>query len=249
MGLILWIGGVLGALLPSRWWPWIDEYVPATRAALASSVLTVIAGGMGGIVGFVGFAQRQASAVNDLVLNSPRTATAGDELSTQVLQGVSTLSVLAFFLTPAGILAAYCTVSGVARALSATLADGSGDLALTAVDHLARRLGGGLTARHARRTREALEGTAVPDQILRGAHLGIDADLVVVCARRKPDWDRGTIVHSGEHWYRVGAIEERTIRGYLRTLYPLSEVRDHAVFRRQVEYEIPARYSGRTDEA
>jgi len=237
--------GVLAALLPARWWPWLDQYVPATRLALASSILTVIAGGMTGIAGFVAFAQRQASAINDAVLNSPAAAAAGDDLSTLTLQGVSALSVLAFFLTPTGIAAAYFTLSGLTRALSATIADGSGDPILTAIDAVARRFGHGVTTTRRRRSRETLEGAVVPDQVFRGAHLGIDADLVIVCARRKGGWDQGTIVHSGEMWYRVGAIEERTMRGFLRTLYPLREVKDHGVFRRQVEYDIPARFTER----
>ena len=238
-------GGVLAAMLPARWWPWLDQYVPATRMALLSSVVTVIAAGMAGIAGFVGFAQRQASAIDDAVLNSPAAAAAGDDLSTFALQGVSALSVAAFFLTPAGIIAAYFTLSGIGRALSATLAEGSGDPLLTALDAAARRLSRAVATRHRGRSRETLEGPAVADQVFRGAHLGIDADFVIVCARRKADWDQGTIVHSGDQWYRVGTIEERTIRGLLRTLYPLREVKDHGVFRRQVEYEIPARFTGR----
>jgi len=229
-------------VLPARWWPSLDQYVDATRSALASSVLTVFAGGMGGIAGFVTFAQRQAAAINDAVLASPGAASAGDELSTLTLQGMSTLSVVAFFLTPTGLITAYLTLSGLARSVSAAIAEGYGDPVLTAIDAAAHRLGRRSSATRRRRSREALEGPAVPDQIARGAQLGIDADLVIVCARRKTGWDRGTIVHSREQWYRVGAIEERTIRGVLRTLYPLNEVKDHAVFRRQVEYEIPARF-------
>jgi hypothetical protein len=206
-----------------------------------------MAGGICGIGGFVSFAQRQAGAVNDLVMNSPRTAAASDELTTQVLQGISALSVAAFFLTPTGIVTAYFTLSGLMRSVSATFGEGSGDPLLTALDGVARRLGGGVAAHHARISRVTREGAAVPDQILRGAHLGLDADLVIVCARRKRDWDQGTIVHSGDQWYRVGTIEERTIRGYLRTLYPLSKVKDHGVFRRRVEYDIPARYLDRPD--
>jgi len=236
------IGGVLAALAPARFWSSLDRHVPATGSAAASGILTTIAGGVLGIGGFLEFAQRQASAVNDLVLSSPRTASAGDELSTLVLQGVSALSVVSFMLTPMGIAAAYLTLSGIARAVSATFGDGLGDPLLTAIDSGVRAVYSGVSARHRRRDRERQEGSATADRIVRGVHIGVQAELVVVSSRVKPDWDRGTIVQSGESWFRVGQIEERTIDGYLRTLYPLNAVRDHEAVRRMVRYEIPARY-------
>ena len=67
-----------------------------------------------------------------------------------------------------------------------------------------------------------------------------DADLVIVCARRKPEWDTGTAVDTGTRWFRVTSIEERTIAGRLRTLYGLKEHKDLEVFRRCVRYELPA---------
>jgi hypothetical protein len=64
-------------------------------------------------------------------------------------------------------------------------------------------------------------------------------DLVIVASRVKPGWDKGTVVLSGDKTYRVGSIEERTIAGRLRTLYPLTEHKDFEVFRRTVRYELP----------
>jgi hypothetical protein len=234
-------------MLPARWWSALDRVVPATRAALASSVVTVIGGGISGVAGFVAYAQHHAGAVNDAILTSPG-AVDGD-VTTLTLQAASAVSAFGFFVTPQGIAAIYLTLSGVARVFAVLFGEGSGDLVLTGIDHLSQRLGVGMATRHRRRSRETREGPEVPDQILRGAHAGLDADLVIVSARPKTDWDQGTIVHAADRWYRVGAVEERTIRGYLRTLYPLREIKDHAVFRRQVEYEIPARYvQGRGDE-
>ena len=242
MRLLAAIVGPFAAILPARLWPDLDLFVPATRCALLSSVLTLLAGGILAIGGFVQYAQRQAGLINDHVLSSPQAARMGDDLTTVVLQGASVMSVFTFLLTPTGIAASYLTLSGVMRAVTATVAEGFGDPLLTVVDRIGLTLFRGTSARRARRARESQEGPNVPDQILRGAHLGLAADLVIVAARRKHDWDRGTIVRSGERWYRVGAIEERTIHGRLRSLYPLTEVHDHAAIRRLVDYEIPAKY-------
>jgi hypothetical protein len=242
MNLFIAACGLVGALMPARWWPWIDEYFPATRSALSSSVSTIVVGGILWIGGFIDFAQGQTSGINEIVLSSPRAAAAGDGLNSVVLQGVSSLSVFAFLLTPPGIVALYLTLSGLGRSLSAAFGEGFGDPILTAADNaigaLYRRLG----AYSVRFVRELHEGPKVPDRIVRGVHIGIEADLVIVSARPKAYWDQGTIVRSGERWYRVGAIEERTMQGYLRTLYPLNELHDHGAIRRLVDYDIPERY-------
>ena len=105
-----------------------------------------------------------------------------------------------------------------------------------------RRIGSDL----ARTRRETLEGPAVADRLVRGPHIGVaGAELVIVSARRKPLWDVGTVVDTGDHWFRVSAIEERTIGGWLRTLYGLTEHRDSGAIRRAVRYEMPPHVEGR----
>ena len=64
-------------------------------------------------------------------------------------------------------------------------------------------------------------------------------DLVIVASRVKPGWNKGTVVMSATKAYRVGTVEERTIAGRLRTLYPLTEHKDLEVFRRTVHYDLP----------
>src|SRR5689334_13837604 len=119
-------------MLPSRWWPSMDRHLPVTRAALSSSVLTAVGGGIAAVAGFVAYAQRHAGAVNDAILKSPG-AVSGD-LSTLTLQTVSAAAAFGFFITPQGIAATYFTVSGTARAVMALFSEGSGDSLLTAVD-------------------------------------------------------------------------------------------------------------------
>jgi hypothetical protein len=234
------IGGVLCAMLPARLWPWLDRYVPASGSAGAAGVLTVVVGGVVALLGFIDYAQDLASAINDLALTTPGVAEGSDKFSTLTLQGVTGASSFGFFLTPRGILAIYLVLTGLVRALSAIFGEPSGDPLLTWADRAVQNIHARVTAARDDRARLSLEGPDVPDRVVRGEQLRLAADLVIVAARRKPGWDQGTIVHSGDRWFRLGPVEERTIDGRLRTLYPLSELRDQGVIRRLVEYEMPA---------
>ena len=227
------------AIAPVRWWPWLDRYAPVSRLAVPSALLTIIAGGTLGIVGFISFSQRQASAINDAILTGPSGAGA---IGTFELQSLAAISPLAFLLTPSGVAAVYFVLSGLVRALAGAFAEPVGDPLLTAVDGAIVRAYRGAERMRMSRARERDEGPEVPDRILRGVHLGLGADLVIVSSRRKPDWDQGTIVRSGKRWFRVGVVEERVLAGRLRTLYPPSVLRDHAAIRRQVTYAIPEKY-------
>lgn len=129
---------------------------------------------------------------------------------------------------------------GLVRTVAAGLDDPHGDLLLTVVDGVLLRSVRRGQARWTRTSREGLEGPPVPDRVVPGAQVGLPAaQLVVVASRRKPDWDAGTVVITAGSVYRVGAIVERTIRGRLRTLYPLTEHKDFEAFRRTVHYELP----------
>jgi hypothetical protein len=240
MNLLLAIGGLLGAMLPARCWPSIDRYFPATASALAASMLTIVAGGILGIGGSIDFGQQQARVVHKAVRPSPRAAKARNDRNAPALQGAAALSIFGFLVTPQGIFAAYVTLSGLGRALSAQFGEGFGDPILTGADHGIVALHHRLGLEHTRFVRLIHEGPNAPDLIVRGVHVcRDDADLVIVSARVKRGWDRGTIVRSGDQWYRVGVIEERIIQGCLRTLYPLNELHDHGAIRRLVDYPIP----------
>lgn len=55
----------------------------------------------------------------------------------------------------------------------------------------------------------------------------------------QPGWDSGAFVITRDKWYRLGGPVERQTPGGLRTLYPLTELRDHEALRRGVPYELP----------
>ena len=255
---LAWIAGVAAASLPKRWWPILDPSVPVTDSASIASILTVLLAGVIGVPGFIEHTAQQVSLNNRAVLAEAQKAAAKPEADETLSQrdwgrmfvGVSSLSLFTFiFLTPAGWASTYLGISGTWRAIAAAVDDPFGDPILTGVDTLLVR-GARRAHSHAeRRQRETLEGPDVPDRVVRGSHLGIaGAELVIVSARRKPSWDAGTVVDTGEGWYRVASIQERTIGGWLRTLYALSRHEDHEVFRRCVRYTMPSYLERRTGE-
>jgi hypothetical protein len=239
--------GVLAAMLPARWWPWLDVYVRASGGALAAAVVTILAAGAIGIPGFLNYLAYVADAHNsaawELAKQNPG---AVDDNPGGILRGAPTaMTALALpmflFTTPLGLLTLYLSVSGLLRVAAALVDDAFGDPILTGIDKLVVGTHRRRRARAARVHRESLEGPEMPDRIISAAQLDIpNADFVIVASRRKPDWDKGTIVQTEDGTsYRVGEIQERTLAGRLRTLYPLTEHTDLEVFRRVVRYELP----------
>ncbi len=47
-------------------------------------------------------------------------------------------------------------------------------------------------------------------------------------------------VMTSDKWYRLGTPVERQMPGGLRTLYPLTELRDNEALRKGVRYELAA---------
>jgi hypothetical protein len=164
--------------------------------------------------------------------------------------GASGLSVFTFiFLTPAGWVSTYLGISGTWRAIAAAVDDPFGDPILTGFDALLLRGRRRARAHVNRRRREALEGPEVPDRVVRGSRLGMpEAELAIISTRRKPSWDTGTVVDTGEQWYRVTSIEERTVGRWQRTVYALARHQDHEVFRRCVRYDLPSYLKEQTDD-
>ncbi len=239
---LLRAGGIVAAAAPSRWWPALDEHLPVTSSAAVSGILTFSAGAMLGISGFLDYGTRLAEQNVAVFLKMAARPEAEGVLTSSTLSGMNGLAFFTFlFFTPTGWATMYLGGTGALRAIASGLSDGIGDPVLTAIDsvtlHTVQR-----TRRRARRSRrETLEGPEIPDRVVSGTSLGLPAaELVIISSRVKDGWDRGTVVMSGEKCYRVGTIEERTIGGRLRTLYPLTEHRDLEVFRRSVYYEIPA---------
>ena len=229
------VAGVGAAVLPRRWWDTLDVYVPASDSALVSGILTFMVGASLGIVSFVSHATGWAAETNRLVLGSPDLALSGAGSISMLLAFFTFL-----FFTPWGWITLYLTFSGFIRAGAAAFSESFGDPHLTGLDALAFGTTRRARAPRPRARREALERPEVPDRIVPGSKVGMrGVDLVIVASRVKPGWNKGTVVMSATKAYRVGTVEERTIAGRLRTLYPLTEHKDLEVFRRTVHYDLP----------
>jgi hypothetical protein len=182
--------GILAAMLPARWWAWLDFYVPVTTSASIAGLATLLLGAAIGIPGFLSYAEHAASAANatawEAAKQNPDIANVG-----ALLRGGPTafgaLSLLLFlFTTPAGWLTMYLGGSGLLRSVAPVFANGIGDPLLTAVDAVAVRARRRTIDAVARQHRESLEGPEMPDRIMGAAQLGLaDADFVIVASRQK----------------------------------------------------------------
>ncbi len=238
--------GIIAAMLPARWWRWLDRYVPASDCAHISGILTLLAAAFIGLFGFLAYARQLSSDNLDagwtVAQQNPQH---DDKIGIFLRSGPMAFTAFALplflFTTPLGLLSFYMAVSGVLRSIAPLFDDAAfGDPLLTGIDKLATGGARRSRARAEQMQRQKLAGPALPDRIMSASQLGIDhADFVIVSSRPKPDWSTGTVVLTAEGAYRVGAIEDRMIAGRLRTLYALTEHKDLEAFRRVVHYELP----------
>ena len=237
---------VVAGVLPRRLWPRLNERIPMWRAATASGLFTLFVAFAIGIPGYFRYVQGNSSRTVALLLQStgwmalgPGEQAPAGSGETNLLAGIVSPFTYAL-LTPIGLFTMYLAVTGFLRAVSAHVDDPRGDPVLTLVDRLVTRLRRMASARRDIRAREELEGPDLPDRLVPGTAAGFpDADFVVVASRRKPGWDPGVFVITPDVWYRIGRPTEMMLRGGLRTLYPLTEIRDLEVVRRSVEYVLP----------
>ena len=102
----------------------------------------------------------------------------------------------------------------------------------------------------ARRTRaigacraRAARGAVEPDRRYDGEWAGLTGvDLVIVAARRKPGWTKGTFVITGDGWFTLGEPFDRPTPNGLRTIYPLTLQRHAGRVAKSVSLRIAATY-------
>ena len=238
---------VLAGALPRRYWSTIDGWIPVTRWASVSGIATIAAGAVIGIPAYFRYQEASSSlAVRSLLKAAgwPVKDVAAPVISEAAAQVTWLSGYLGPFtfvlLTPAGLLMTYLAATGLARTAAWYVEAAHGDPILTLVDSFVSKRRRTAAARRAKESREALEGPEVPDRLITGRAAGIpEAELVVVSSRQKAGWERGVFVITPETWYRVGVPIERQLHAGLRTLYPLTEIRDLEVRRKSVEYELP----------
>ncbi|HYE86473.1 MAG TPA: hypothetical protein VEA16_08975 [Vicinamibacterales bacterium] len=233
------------ALLPKRYWQSWD--LPVPNVATASAFVTLFTGFALGIAGYFAFLERLRNPrgvsvmdVADMQLTGKLPATVDVSI---VPIGLAIAAPFAFALfTPLGLLATYLVLSSFARLVSAYVGEPFGDPILTGIDSAARRAFSAQRQRSARVAREQLEGANTPDLRYDGDWAGLpDVTYVIVAARRKPGWTRGTwVITENDGWFTLDEPFDRQTPNGLRTIYPLRlQTTTTGVLRKGVSYELP----------
>lgn len=216
------IGAIFVGLLPKRVWD--DWDLPVANMAFTSALLTIFAGAALGITGYFAYLESMLARV---------------EFMPPPMMIYGYLSYL--FATPRGLFSIYLALSGFIRTVSWWIDEPTGDPVLTAVDSLMVRSQSARRDRQARAAREKLEGMDEPDRLYDGMWAGVpDATYVVVAARRKPDWTKGTWIITDDGWFTLGEPFDRPMPHGIRTIYPLTlQTTTLDVLRKAVNYQLP----------
>jgi hypothetical protein len=231
------------AALPRRYWQSIDLPVPNVTAA--SSLLTIFIGFAVGIVGYFGFLDAMLGVKGTSILEIGQAQVAGTVAETEEVSAapmaLAALAPITFALfTPLGWLATYLVLSGIARSGASYTGEPFGDPILTGIDTLARRLFTTRRQRSVRVERARLEKTDEPDRRYDGEWAGLaDVDFVIVAARRKAGWTKGTWVITEDGWFVLGEPFDRPMPNGLRTVYPLRAQTTLEPVRKSVQYQLP----------
>jgi hypothetical protein len=231
------------ALLPKRYWQAID--LPVPNVAPISALLTLVIGFGVGFRGYFVYLQRLVNVNETSMLEVGRLQVAG-RLPENAATATAPFAIyitapLAYALfTPIGLFATYLLLTSVVRLVAVFIDEAHGDPVLTGLDALARRTFTSYRTRSGRAARETLEGAEEPDRRYPGEWAGLDGvDCVIVSARRKPDWTKGTFVITNDGWFTLGEPFDRPTPNGLRTIYPLTLQTTADVVRRSVTYALP----------
>ena len=209
------------AALPKRYWDSFD--LPVANVAAASAMATLFAGAALGITGYFAHMRDVLAA---------REFTAPPFMFAVFLGYV--------FFSPRGLFSLYLVVSGLLRAAASYTGEPFGDPILTGVDALGRGVFTSQQERSARVARARLEKIDEPDRRYDGEWAGLTGvDFVIVSARRKPGWTRGTWVITDDGWFVLGEPFDRPMPNGLRTVYPLAAQNTLEAVRKSVNYELP----------
>lgn len=231
-------------LLPRRVW---DNWnLPVANVAFGSALLTFLAGFAIGIPGYFAYLDRLYTGEQGLsILEISKRQVSGELPETAAVSALPAaagmLLPISFALfSPLGLFATYLVVTGLFRVATWYIGEPHGDPMLTGIDALAKRLTQSRRQRTTRVARERLEGMDEPDRRYDGEWAGLTGvDFVVVSARRKLDWTRGTVVITDDGWFTLGEPFDRPMPQGLRTVYPLTLQTTPDVLRKGVAYQLP----------
>ena len=242
-GLVDLVIAIPVAALPKRYWQSFD--LPVANVAPFSSFLTIIAGFVIGIPGYFAYLARLQGVAAASILEVSKLQVAGKLPETEAVSavpaGLYAVSTISFALaSPLGLFCTYLVISGLVRVASAYIGESHGDPILTGADALARRLFTTQRERAVRGERAKLERSDEPDRRYSGEWAGLSkVDFVIVAARRKPGWTKGTWVITDDGWFVLGEPFDRPMPNGLRTIYPLSEQNTLEPVRKSVQYALP----------
>jgi hypothetical protein len=145
------------------------------------------------------------------------------------------------FLTPRGLFSLYLTITGLLRAVACYVDEPFGDPILTGIDSVISGTRTSHRVKSERAARARLERADEPDRLHEGEWAGVpNATYVVVAARRKPGWTKGTWVITNDGWFTLGEPFDRPTPNGLRSIYPLTlQTTTSDVLRKGVSYELP----------
>jgi hypothetical protein len=231
------------ALLPKRYWQSFN--LPVANVAVASAFLVLFIGFAIAIPGYFFYLELIRRVEGLSILEVARLQVEGKLPETAEVSGVpagiyATAPIAFALFSPLGLFCTYLVMSSWFRLAAAYVDDTHGDPLLTLVDSTARRLFTKKQQRSARVTRQKLEGADEPDRRYAGEWAGLnDVDFVVVSARRKPGWTKGTWVVTDDGWFVLGEPFDRPTPHGLRTVYPLTLQNTLEAVRKSVQYKLP----------
>jgi hypothetical protein len=230
------------ALLPKRYWQSFD--LPTANMAPLSSWLTMLGGFVIGVPGYFAFLDRLRNTKGVSILDISKAQVEGRLAETAEVSAIPSVlymtAPLQFLFTPIGLLAGYMVLSGLARIVGSYIDEAHGDPILSGADWLGRRLFTSRQQRIVRVERAKLERTDEPDRRYDGEWAGLTGvDFVIVSARRKPGWSKGTWVITNDGWFVLGEPFDRPMPNGLRTVYPLTAQTTLEAVRKSVQYELP----------
>lgn len=231
------------ALLPRRHWQSFD--LPVLSVVPLSGFIMLFAGFALGVRGYFDYLVRLRGISGLSILEIAKLQVAGDLPETAAVSavpaGVYLTAPVAFALfSPLGLLATYLVVTSLFRIVSSYIGEPQGDPILTGVDAIARRSFGSYRQLTADASREKLEGADQPDQRFEGEWAGLTGvTFVIVAARRKPEWTKGTTVITRDGWFTLGEPFDRPTPTGLRTIYPLRLQTTGEAVRKSVSYTLP----------
>jgi hypothetical protein len=234
---------IFAALLPKRYWQSID--LPVPNMAPVSSWVTMLGGFIIGVPGYFAYLERLRGVKGVSILEISKAQVEGRLAETAEVSAIPSVlymtAPLQFLFTPLGFLAGYMVLSGLARVVGSYIDEAHGDPILSGADWLGRRLFTSRQQRVVRVERARLERTDEPDRRYDGEWAGLTGvDFVIVSARRKPGWSKGTwVITNDDGWFVLGEPFDRPMPNGLRTVYPLTAQTTLEAVRKSLHYELP----------